>query len=362
MFKWLYKRIEGYSPAYNRNQLISIVAIIIFMLVNLIAHLSFALFFDFINVSEMKAFNVESVIFFVLLLYLTLYKYRFILACYLFIIQVSIYTAYASYMFGYERSSVLILPVIIFAIYHMVPLKKTHLNRMGMIVAIAFVVVLYVKENLISPYGDVLDNILYVHIFFAVGACLFIINIETIAKVFVNKYSETEDNFISKEAYQDFLTGLWNRRFMEIEFEKMKNTENAVLILADIDYFKNINDTYGHNTGDYVLKELSTIFRSNLREVDILCRWGGEEFLFYVKNAREYKVVERVEKIRKQIENANFTFGENTFKLTVSCGVAAIDPTITVLENIEKADKALYYSKETGRNKITTFDEIPKND
>lgn len=129
------------------------------------------------------------------------------------------------------------------------------------------------------------------------------------------------------------------------------------IALFDIDHFKAINDTYGHTAGDEILTEVAAHMKSNIRESDILCRWGGEEFLLVMPEEHAFIVSE---KIRKQIEK---NYMNSRTAITISAGIAQFDVTINKLELIKRADQALYIAKNQGRNQCTCYNLIdPSSD
>ena len=124
------------------------------------------------------------------------------------------------------------------------------------------------------------------------------------------------------------------------------------LLMLDIDYFKKINDTYGHSTGDEVLKELSKLISDSCKYADCISRVGGEEFCVILRDHNTSMALETAEQIRGSVEKNRFT--PHRIKMTISIGVAVFPETVNSLENlIEEADKALYFSKRNGRNKVS---------
>lgn len=355
MLQWLYNKIEGYSPAYERDQLVSIVAVLLFICVNILAHIFFFVVFSITDVPEMRNMNIISIVLFFVILYLALFKYQFVVTCYATIALLCYYAVSCTYILGYNKNAVLLFPVMLFAVYTMFPFKRNHLNKIAGIIAIAYLLTVYLKILGNAKYIDQIYYIEYVNMIFAITSCLFIINVENLAQTFVNRYSPINKNILSKEAYQDFLTGLWNRRFMELEFDKISKGDRGIIVLADIDFFKKVNDTYGHNTGDHVLKKVSDIYRENLKETDVICRWGGEEFLFYLKNTTEYDAIVRLNKIRLLVQSTEFQYGKDKFNITVSFGLSVVDASIHIDKNIDRADKAMYYCKNNGRNLVATY-------
>jgi diguanylate cyclase (GGDEF)-like protein len=128
--------------------------------------------------------------------------------------------------------------------------------------------------------------------------------------------------------------------------------------MCDLDKFKSVNDTYGHQAGDAVLKQLADILKREAREIDRVGRYGGEEFMLLLPGTALDSAVTFAERVRKAIEDHTFTFDGGTIKRTMSSGVAGWPhPRITNCDALVKAaDDALYVAKETGRNRVVRFD------
>lgn len=155
---------------------------------------------------------------------------------------------------------------------------------------------------------------------------------------------------------KDNLTGAYNRnKFYEILNREVSNTKakrkNLSVILYDIDFFKKINDKFGHINGDVVLKELTSIVTKSIRRADYMVRWGGEEFLILMPNTDKEGACIAAEKLRKLIEEYKFSV-EGIGKVTCSFGVAKYKYGESITEFIDRADVALYEAKSTGRNKV----------
>ncbi len=164
---------------------------------------------------------------------------------------------------------------------------------------------------------------------------------------------------LTRQAHLDYLTGLYNRRhFMEQGEKELSrairyNTPLSVLML-DIDFFKNVNDTHGHQVGDIVLQELAKICRSTLRQVDIAGRLGGEEFAILLPEAEAKEALEVAERLRETVAKMDVVIPTGLpIHFTVSIGVTTLDKKNINLDIlINQADKALYQAKETGRNRV----------
>ena len=163
---------------------------------------------------------------------------------------------------------------------------------------------------------------------------------------------------LQKVAYTDHLTKLMNRVKIDEMLERCTNSYKRYkniysIILLDIDHFKLVNDTYGHLVGDDILKHIAIILNENTRNVDLVGRWGGEEFLIISRETDITGAFVLAEKIRKSVELYKF---EITTHQTISLGVAQIKENETVDELIKRADNALYEAKEGGRNRVVISD------
>jgi len=124
------------------------------------------------------------------------------------------------------------------------------------------------------------------------------------------------------------------------------------LFICDIDFFKKVNDTYGHNAGDAVLKHVASHFRQNSRICDGIYRWGGEEFIVILPDTDANQAFEIAERLRLVIMDSVCEFEELKIKVTMSFGVTEIDSMKSIEENIKDADEKLYTAKQNGRNQV----------
>ncbi len=176
----------------------------------------------------------------------------------------------------------------------------------------------------------------------------------------VNNSIEALENiqFITNHANRDFLTGLYNRRYffenMNSYIEDIQDSgEKFAVAMIDIDLFKNINDTYGHDIGDNIIVNLSEILRTNTSHRDIVSRFGGEEFCIVLKNINRYSATEIFERLRQKVEESTYTTKDNQYiKFTISIGISMHDYDDTLEETINQADMMLYNAKQSGRNKV----------
>lgn len=165
---------------------------------------------------------------------------------------------------------------------------------------------------------------------------------------------------LRKEIITDKLTGAKNRNYLTDVAQKMyslskRRDEPLSVILCDIDWFKNINDNFGHSAGDKVLVSFSHIIESSLRTEDILIRIGGEEFIILLPYNDIEKAMFTAERLRKAINEAPMDIGEESIQISASFGVVQVDITKSIDDNINHADIALYEAKRSGRNKVIAY-------
>jgi diguanylate cyclase (GGDEF)-like protein len=161
---------------------------------------------------------------------------------------------------------------------------------------------------------------------------------------------------VKQLAYLDGLTGIFNRRFFELrimeEIERAKRYGSGMaVIMADIDQFKRLNDEFGHVLGDEVLRQVSSLFHQQLRKLDVVCRYGGEEFGILLTQTNTDHAMSVADKLRKMVANWQFPGVPRT--VTISAGTAALpDHGTTRDELVKAADSALYAAKQAGRNRV----------
>lgn len=180
---------------------------------------------------------------------------------------------------------------------------------------------------------------------------------ETAPVIESKRFAET----LKEQSHKDSLTNLYNRRFLESIIDNLcaqilrRGTVLGVL-MCDLDYFKSINDKYGHDVGDLVLRETARLLSENVRKADLVVRFGGEEFLVLLVDIKEGEAEKVAEKLRKIIENYEFKTPKGSLKRTISIGVSEFPvDTSAIWEAIKFADVALYKAKEAGRNRVIRF-------
>ncbi len=171
----------------------------------------------------------------------------------------------------------------------------------------------------------------------------------------VSRFSQTRDAAAERRQaalLHDWLTGAASRALFELELERvrgnvLRGARPAGLLVIDVDRFKEINDTAGHTIGDGVLRELVTRIGSTARTVDMLARWGGDEFCLLAPDVDSVAALEDLSaRIRTAVTSSRFTFGDGSFAVTLSIGGTIVDGAVPAIEAFEQADRALYRAKQ----------------
>jgi len=172
-------------------------------------------------------------------------------------------------------------------------------------------------------------------------------------------------NELKAQATQDHLTGLWNKKALmnklSVEMERTKrHNQTLAVMFIDLDGFKSFNDTHGHLIGDKLIHDFTNILREQCRKIDIIGRFGGDEFIVVAPQTNSEGAKKLAEKLRAATENANFLSSQanqNTY-MTCSIGIAMQEDNINIEDLLVNADRALYVSKRNGRNLVTTHDQV----
>jgi diguanylate cyclase (GGDEF)-like protein len=171
---------------------------------------------------------------------------------------------------------------------------------------------------------------------------------------------------VEEQATTDGLTGLVNHRTFQERFSTMlgraERHDLAVsILLTDIDHFKKVNDTYGHPTGDEVLRRVAAILKASARKIDIVARYGGEEFAIVLEGTDRDGARQLAERVRQEVEQQSFPSSKGTFKATLSIGVSSYpDDSREKAELIARADQSLYAAKDGGRNRTVCFSDLER--
>ncbi len=272
-------------------------------------------------------------------------------ASYFFSFQAGVLAAFLVVYGGIEGSGVYFsFPLALV----MVMLGFTHL-KMGVVISLALVSV--VAWGL---YGDIPGSYAYAdthrsRILIALSAACMM---SLIAEWMRNKSYEAifqAAERLNVDASHDSLTGLLNRRGFEEQIERMNEADfPAVLGVVDIDYFKKINDEYGHDAGDQALRFLGDYLRRSVKGRDLMCRWGGEEFIVLFPHLSFHSGVLVLDQIRDEIHSRDVVHGDRVFQITFSAGVVELESKSEFQEGLKLADQRLYHAKKSGRNRVVS--------
>ena len=166
---------------------------------------------------------------------------------------------------------------------------------------------------------------------------------------------------LKEQSIKDALTGLYNRHFLNEYLIKtselcLRHGHSLGILMIDIDFFKKVNDQFGHDVGDEVLKQIAGIIHKKFRKADVVVRYGGEEFLVVLHNVEEQKLIELAEELRREVSQTPLKISSGEIYKTISIGIAIFPKdSKDIREVIKFADIGLYHAKKTGRNKIVRF-------
>ena len=185
-----------------------------------------------------------------------------------------------------------------------------------------------------------------------IGIAIILLTIGTIAYA-INLYQKRLEDM----AVTDKLTGIGNRQRLDIALDQSLKLRRRItlpfsVILIDIDRFKSVNDTRGHLKGDEAIRSVAQIVKARVREADLLCRWGGEEFILLAHNCNLSQAKELAEELRVSIEESPILSTDDGLRVTVSCGVAEARDDDDAESLVGRADRALYQAKDEGRNRV----------
>jgi len=313
------------------------------------AHILFIYFFYMHDVPEMDIVNNLSILIFTFCIYLVKIK-RYELITNIVYIEVILHAIFSTYYVGIDSGFYYyIFVLVIVSLIVKKSSTKVHIVRSLLFMA-AFFFMEIIFFNIEPVYIIDADTLLIVRILNIFGLLIFSIPFMY--------YHISKDFETSKQLYSyatvDQLTGLYNRRYidsiMEYEFSK-RDSNPMVLVLADIDFFKKINDTYGHHCGDEVLVEVAKKLQETVRDEDTISRWGGEEFLFFMPEASIDNAEVLIQRIQKNIQTLSFTCdGVEDIKVTLTFGIAKREEGEVFDDILARADTALYEGKQQGRN------------
>ncbi len=341
----------------------STISIFIIALIYGIIQVFFMCFFIQQNIPDMIFVSATSVLICILNLYCLTDTKKLSISLMLWIINSCFTVLATTHVLGYNKNSFVFLPVLLLLIHFIFPKKRKYILINTIMVLVTFCLNIFFKYATETEYQDSLHFIEIANTFFALMLSGLIIHLKSKADKIVEKYNAKQlDNLseevekLSAEASMDFLTGIWNRRYAETQLD-IESFDDSFVVIADIDLFEQINIKYGNLCGDYILIEVAHFLKSSFRNLDVVCRWGGEEFLILMRGVNKLDVIVKLDKIKNTIQHTNYEFNENKFNITMTFGFAKLDKKSSLDENVEKAHLALKDGKNNGKNCIRSYTE-----
>lgn len=323
--------------------------------IGLTAHIGFIPLFLYLGIEFMAAFNVLSVAMWVGVRWAN-NRGRMGVALSLIMTEVTAHALLAVHFAGWNSGfHYYILALIPFA-----ALNERTRTRM-MIAEIAGLIAIYLllygstrDMPFVGRPGLIKTLVPYINVIvptLAIGVMTYYFRIATIGY----------ENALKRQASTDSLTGLFNRRRMleslkEQHIRSKRSEQKAALLLADIDHFKRFNDERGHQFGDVVLCRVASALKESLREQDVCARWGGEEFLMLLPDTDLAGAATVARKLNEAVQSIELDDADG-LSVTLTIGVALLDPEREIYESVREADNAMYQGKESGRNRVVRWDE-----
>lgn len=332
-------------------------------------HVSIAVRFFSLHYTILYVYNFLSVLFYLIIGTLLPRKERFYaayLCCYIeILIHSPLATLLAGWEWGYMIYILALIPVAFYLSYSTVQFGRSTVKPFIFTFIAMCVFILtrilctYIEpiytfriydQNLTIAYNLNAGLAFFMLIFFSV---LFTIEIQR------NEMRlESQNKILEDVSSKDPLTGLLNRRSMDVHLNEAMNLAKNKgkifsVIIGDIDDFKMVNDSYGHNVGDDILVNVADIIRSQIPEDAKICRWGGEEILILIHSNR-HAAAPIAENIRQAISNCRTKAGDSSIRITMTFGIGEYQPGYAVTKLISVADKNLYKGKNKGKNQVVT--------
>ncbi len=356
----LMKYLDNFDPARKKLTLY-------YMLIcgMILVHFFYIFYFRSVGSTFMSIFNMFSTIYYVVMLLIFLPRNNPSILNFAFY-EVCLHALFAAIVVGADNGFELFIICSLFASFNLVYITRSNKFHAFVMIGFAFALLFgirFLPKNIdlslirIFPSQSSLDFIFIFNSFIAfamVGIMLIIFFLYIRSdreKLALQNYHLTE------MAYMDSLTQLLNRRAMKLRLEaalevKKNYDQEFVIAIADVDDFKRINDTYGHDCGDMVLKSIVQIIKDNVRATDYVSRWGGDEILILFNRSSISGVMTCIERIHRHAANKDFDYNGNKLKVTLTIGVCQSENYYMYQDVILEADRRLYEGKHKGKNCI----------
>lgn len=363
----LLKRISGYIlSAGTRDEIHVRVLLIVFALSCIVIHGGLFMVISLaMGVTAVVKVNIVSVLAYAVMLLLT-HKRRYNEAALLATAEITMYSMVNQFMLGGNCQSFVFLLLLTTVLLHLF----VDYASISLRLLIAFVSMML--TGFTAWYGQfsgapasikLTESQIYIYMmtYLIVGilSIVFGLLLQLFTREYVNRLDEKTVKELSFTAYTDNLTGLYNRQYAQTLFDDLQSREQTPFILVamvDIDNFKHVNDTFGHDVGDIVLKIVSEISKTHFRSTDYVFRWGGEEILILLMGAKMKNGVATLNVFREKINSNERIKSKLGYYLSVTIGASDFDIN-NIQESIKIADARLYYGKKHGKNQVVIEDK-----
>lgn len=354
---WDFISVKG-NVAVSTKKMITMTALVVGLF-----HVALWLFYICFGITEMVVINGISILTYIFC-YVAANKGKnlrkiFDIIFFEIVIHAVLATMYIGIESGFMLYLIAVIPIGYYVTYSFREISQSVNPMIYVVTAIITFWITRIAHRIITPKYNlgsvIIDRIVYMFNYttIVVGVVAFCSTI--VGKVIYLEAKQNLQNMALEElSKKDPLTGLFNRRSIQERYEQAeRNSEKYAIVLGDIDDFKKINDMYGHNVGDEVLKVVSDVFKEAVRSGDIVCRWGGEEILIFLASTSKEQAVKVGNRIIEQIRDIEMnSFDGRAFKVTMTLGVSTSDEATDFNEVIRRADERLYAGKHAGKNRI----------
>ena len=337
-----------------------------------VIHLCYAYLYLKLNFMPMVLYNIVSIAGYLYLSYECIRTSKTKALYYYILIEVPLHAILSTYLLGWNYRFMLVTIGIIPCLFYFVLFIDDFNSKVitpaifGITYSTLYVCVRLLCTNHKAPLYYAVRNeaslyepiLIYFNTLVCFAAIIFFNSLTSIEYKYIKSKFAGENDLLGTYASLDALTQLFNRRSTNAALEKLykdnyNDSESFSVIMCDIDKFKLVNDTHGHDAGDVVLREVAAIIKRQVRDHDVVGRWGGEEFLIIV-NSNYANTVALAERIRKAVEASTFTYKNIELKITLTLGVSSYRSGIDLSQLITAADMKLYRGKENGRNQVVS--------
>lgn len=327
-------------------------------------HVFWVVLFAMLQVMPLLYFNILSVVTYLFcFILLRRENPHYLVAFFITYIEVVLHSFVATiclgWRFGFAQYIIAIIPVGFYICYTLeIKRYKFTIATISSLVAVISFLSCKVLDFYSDPLCTMENQYVELPLYFFNSVCTFIFLIVfSLVFVFEIKLSSNQlshqNAILEKLASTDPLTGLYNRRSMDIFLSQaVESQSNFALIMCDIDDFKKVNDNFGHDFGDVVLKSIAKITTEQVKEQGYVCRWGGEEILILINNASRETSWHIAESIRRNVKNRVFDLDDKWIHCSLTLGIALHDQEETVEDTITRADYNLYCGKRNGKNVV----------